>query len=110
MNIKVNKGDSIDPSELVKLIRKNTKRIYTQENRISDFHYFLEKYDVLFNRYGHCYIAIRFEKILGIFNSRQEAVNTLSDCFDIGEYIVQECNGDESAYTSFISTCQLADV
>ena len=107
---KVNKGDSIAPSELVKLKRKNTKRIYTHENRISDFHYFLQKYDDLFKRYGHCYIAIRFEKILGIFNSMQEAVNTLSDCFDIGAYIVQECNGDESAYTSFISSWQLINV
>ena len=55
-------------------------------------------------------MAIRFNEILGVYKSIQEAINILSNQYELGEYIVQECNGDESGYTNYISSCQLISV
>ena len=58
---------------------------------------------MIFLKYGYCYIAIRFKEILGIYNSMQEAISVLSNQYKIGEYIIQECNGNESGYTCYIN-------
>ena len=86
------------------------KKEYTENDRINDFDFFLNNYQIFYKRYGHCCIAIRFEEILGIYNSIQEAINILSNQYELGEYIIQECNGDESGYTNYISSWQLIGV
>lgn len=83
---------------------------YTDDDRKKDFDFFLSNYDDFYERYGNCYIAIRFKEILGIYKSIPEAINVLSNQYDLGEYIVQECNGDESGYTNYISSWQLVGV
>ena len=83
---------------------------YTDTDRKNDFDFFLSQYDDLYKKYGHCCIAIRFKEILGIYKSIPEAINVLSNQYDLGEYIVQECNGDESGYTNYISSWQLVGV
>ena len=45
-----------------------------------------------------------------MYRSIQEAIDILSNQYDIGEYIVQECNGSESGYTNYISSWQLVGV
>lgn len=84
--------------------------MYTDSDRSRDFEYFLAHYDELFKQYGYCFIAIRQEKILGIYESLQGAIDALSGQYELGEYIVQECNGDESAYTNYVSSWQLVGV
>ena len=86
------------------------KREYTENDRNNDFDFFLKNYHDFYKRYGHCCIAIRFEEILGIYNSIQEAIDILSNQYELGEYIIQECNGDESGYTNYISSWQLIGV
>lgn len=83
---------------------------YTEADRKNDFNFFLNHYDEFYNKYGHCCIAIRLEKILGIYRSIQEAIDILSNQYELGEYIVQECNGDETGYTNYISSWQLVGV
>ena len=36
--------------------------------------------------------------MLGAYNSVSEAIGNLSDKYEPGEYIIQECTGDETAY------------
>ena len=62
------------------------------------------------NSKGLYYELFRFNEILGVYKSIQEAINILSNQYELGEYIVQECNGDESGYTNYISSWQLISV
>lgn len=71
---------------------------YRDEDRNRDFSFFLKNYQNLFKSYGHKFIAIKDEKVLGAYDSVPEAINTLSENYKPGTYIIQECTGDEKAY------------
>lgn len=71
---------------------------YTEFNRSKDFEYFISNYQNLFAKYGHKFIAIKNEHILGVYDSVLDAISALSDKYEVGTYIIQECTGDESAY------------
>lgn len=77
---------------------------YTEENRKNDFHWFLENYDSFYQRYGVSYLAIQNHIILGVYNGMREAIDETSKQYPLGSFIVQFCNGDESAYTASIVT------
>jgi len=42
------------------------------------------------------------KKILGVYDSVPDAVNTLSENYKPGYYIIQECTGEDSAYRTSI--------
>ena len=86
------------------------KKEYTDTDRRNDFDFFLSHYEEYYKKYGHCYIAIRFNEILGVYKSIQEAIDILSNQYELGEYIIQECNGEESGYTNYISSWQLVGI
>lgn len=72
--------------------------------RDDDFKWFLENYDVLFKKYGHKYIAIKNKTVLGTYDDIVTAIDTTAKKYELGTFIVQECNGDSSAYTTSITT------
>lgn len=84
--------------------------MYTEKERKKDFDYFIEHYQELYNEYGHKFIAIKNSKILGVFDTELDAITEISKEYPIGTFIVQECNGDESGYTNYISSWQLVSV
>jgi len=69
-----------------------------------DFEWFIENYNTLYEKYGYCFIVIKNENVIGTYNSFDEAVDITLLTEEIGSFIVQECNGDESAYTIQIAT------
>lgn len=77
---------------------------YTDQDRNDDFEYFISIYQDLYKKYGHKYIALKNKEILGVFTTPKEAIHHLSNQYILGTYIIQECNGDESAYTASIYT------
>ena len=81
--------------------------MYGDADRKSDFEYFLSIYDELFEKYGHKFVAIRNKKVLNVYDDISEAVKETSKVYELGTFIVQECNGDESGYTNYISSWQL---
>ena len=83
---------------------------YTDKDRQNDFDFFIKHYEEFYKKYGNCCIAIRFNEILGVYKNIQEAISILSNKYELGEYIIQECNGDESAYTNYISSWQLVGI
>lgn len=83
---------------------------YTDVDRTNDFMFFKEIYHTLYEKYGHKFIAIRNREILGAFDSVSDAIDQLSVDFPLGTYIIQECNGDESGYTNYISSWQLVSI
>lgn len=84
--------------------------MYTNKEGKEDFDYFIEHYQELYDKYGHKFIAIKNSKILGIFDTEPEAITEISKEYPIGTFIVQECNGDESGYTNYISSWQLINI
>lgn len=83
---------------------------YSEDDRKRDFDFFIENYEKLYQKYGHKFLVIRNQEILGSYDSELSAINITSEKYPIGSFIVQECNGDESAYTNYISSWQLIDV
>lgn len=75
---------------------------YTDIERKKDFDFFISNYDTFYQQYGHNFLAIKNQKLLGAYDSVQEAIDTLSVTNDMGTYIIQECICDESAYKATI--------
>lgn len=76
---------------------------YTDEDRTNDFDFFLENYNDLYSKYGHKFFAIRNKRVLGIFDSYEDAWKELGH----GTYILQENTGDIWGYTK---TAGYADI
>lgn len=83
---------------------------YGENERQQDFDFFISHYDEFFQKYGHKFIVIRLKEVIGIYDTEVDAVNETSKKYPIGTFIVQECNGDESGYTNYISSWQLVSI
>ena len=75
---------------------------YSDEERKKDFDFFINSYKDLYKKYGHKFLAIKNEKILGAYDSVPDAITQLSNEYEIGTYIIQECTSDDSAYRTTI--------
>ncbi|MBO5336304.1 MAG: hypothetical protein J6A94_04135 [Lachnospiraceae bacterium] len=84
--------------------------IYGDKEREKDFEYFLRNYHDFYLKYGHKFLAIKEEIVLGVFDSEIEAITEITKEHPLGSFIVQECNGDESGYTNYISSWQIISV
>lgn len=73
----------------------------------SDFHWFVDHYDELFNKYGTCYLIIKDEQIYGAYDSHRIAVDEAWKLFTPGTVSVQYCNGDKSGYTAEITSFEV---
>ena len=69
-----------------------------------DFQWFLSNYDELFALYGHSFLAIKNGTVLGAYESFQDAAARTLEKEKIGTFIIQECNGNEGAYTVQIAS------
>lgn len=83
---------------------------YTDLERKKDFDFFISNYDELYKKYGHKFIAIQFEQIIGVYETEIAAIEDVTKSHPLGTFIVQECNGDESGYTNYISSWQLISI
>ena len=70
----------------------------------NEYKWFLENYDDLFKQYGTACLAIKNRTVLGVYKSYAEGVKETLKKEAPGTFIVQKCNGDESAYTNYISS------
>lgn len=68
----------------------------------NEFQWFLENYDKLYKQYGVSFLAIKNKSVLGVYQSYAEGVKKTLENEELGTFIVQKCNGDESAYTNYI--------
>ena len=72
----------------------------------NDFKWFLDNYDKIFQEYGHVFVAIKNCQILGTYSNIIDAIKETSLSEELGTFIVQECNGNESGYTNYIASWQ----
>ena len=70
----------------------------------NDYKWFLHNYNKLYDEYGHSFLVIKNEHVVGSYESFAVAVRSAAKTNDLGTFIVQECNGDESAYTNYIAS------
>ena len=70
----------------------------------NDFNWFLENYNDFYKQYGSSFLAIKDKRVLGAYSSFKKAVDITLRTEEIGTFIVQECNGKESAYTVQIAS------
>ena len=69
-----------------------------------DYKWFKENYNELFKEYGVGYLVIKDKKVLGKYSTYEEGVKNALAKEELGSFIVQLCNGNESAYTNYISS------
>lgn len=69
-----------------------------------DFLWFMDNMKNLFQRYGHSFLAIKNQKVLGSYSTYAEGVRETEKTEPMGSFIVQECGPDESAYTVCIAS------
>ena len=75
-----------------------------------DFDWFVKNHEALFKQYGHCYMAIRDEHVLGTYPTYGTAVRETKKTFPLGSFIVQECTKDTSGYTNYIMSPRFSQI
>jgi hypothetical protein len=76
---------------------------YTDEQKEKDFAFFKTINNSFYSKNGHSYIAIKNEKIIDYANSVNTLIQKMNEkSYSVGSYIIQECTGDESAYTNVV--------
>lgn len=73
---------------------------YTDEQRQIDYRYFKENDRKFFSEYGHKYLAIKNEKLLFASETIPELIEKLSSEYEVGSYIIQECEGNAPDYAN----------
>lgn len=72
------------------------------------FKWFVSHYQELFEKYGCCYLIIYDKNVTGTAESPKDALKKAAELHPDGDYIIQFCDGNTTAYTNFISSWQLA--
>lgn len=83
--------------------KKDLEKIYSEQNRLDDFYWFVDNYYKLYEQHGRKWFVIRHKKILGIFDNISTALKVIEPTYPIGTFILQNCTGDESGYTAYIN-------
>ncbi|MCC8047445.1 MAG: hypothetical protein LIP12_18485 [Clostridiales bacterium] len=83
---------------------------YGDKERREDFDFFIEHYQEFYRKYGHSFLVIKEQKVIGCYDSENTAIKETIKVWPLGTFIVQECNGDESAYTNYISSWQIIQI
>lgn len=73
-----------------------------------DYKWFLDNYNALYEKHGAAFLVIKNETVLGTYPTYAEGVTETLKTEAAGTFIVQNCNGDESAYTNYISSLNFA--
>lgn len=78
------------------------------EDRNKSFEWFLTNYDELSRQFAPSYLVIKNCAVVEHAATPSEALEKALQFAEIGEFIIQACDGTPDAYTSYISsTCFL---
>lgn len=69
----------------------------------NEYKWFLTNYSDLFKEYGDSFLAIKDEAVFWTYSSYADGVRETSKNEKLGTFIVQKCNGHESAYTNYVA-------
>ena len=77
--------------------------LYSENEKSKDFDYFKEINKDYFSENGHKFLAIKNQSIMESADSVIDLINKMNEkSFSVGTYLIQECTGDENAYTTTV--------
>lgn len=84
------------------------RMVKTMGNNLSkNFKYFIDHYKEIFSKYGHSFIVLKNESVLAAYPSFSEAYRNTIKTEQLGDFNIQECNGNETGYTNYIASCEV---
>ena len=66
-----------------------------EKRRLDDFRWFVENYSNIYEQYGECYVAVRNNKVIGVFGSFGEACCEMDKVSKSTDQIIQFCGSKE---------------
>ncbi len=65
-----------------------------------NYQYFLENMESLYKQYGHKFLAIKNQSVIGVYDSFNDALESTLKTEALGTFLVQECfeNKDKSIH------------
>lgn len=69
-----------------------------------EFKFYLSNQKELVEKYRGKFLVIRGEKVVGDFDSFEDALNNSQKEFDLGTFLIQECLPGEENYTQTFHT------
>jgi hypothetical protein len=70
------------------LPKKAKEEFFMQDQ---DFEYFLKNTEQFYKEYGHKYLAIKEQKIIGVYDTFNEALDMTLQKESLGTFLIQEC-------------------
>lgn len=64
-----------------------------------EFDYYLEHQDELVKEYDGKFIVIKDNEVIGVYDSKNDAINNTMESHEIGTFLVQLCEAGEQSYT-----------
>jgi len=64
-----------------------------------EFKYFLENQKEFAKTYNGKFIVIKNRKVVGVYDTELEAVETTSKKYELGTFLVQKCESGDASYT-----------
>lgn len=63
------------------------------------FDYYLQHQNELIEKYRGKYVVIKDDRVIGVYDSDYEAVETTSQEHELGTFLVQKCEPGSESYT-----------
>lgn len=73
-------------------------------NLKKDFQYYLDNQEEIVKKYKGKYIVIKDQTIVGIYDNELEAYTESTKQFELGSFLIQECQPGEDNYTQTYHT------
>ena len=70
----------------------------------ADFKWFVDNMPSLYERFGHCFLAIKDKEVIGRYDNYADGVREAARIAAPGTFIVQECGDSEDVYTNYIAS------
>lgn len=70
-----------------------------------DFEWFIDNYESIYKKYGHCFVVIKNKKVLGSYAKYTDGVKAALKNNKLGTFIVQKlCENKSDAINCYISS------
>jgi len=69
------------------------------DNLKKEFHYYIEHQDEFVKEYNGKYIVLKDFKVIGAYNTIEEAYEITSKVHELGTFLIQKCEPGTDSYT-----------
>ena len=66
----------------------------------TDYEWFLENYEKLFQKHGNCFVVIKNKQVIGVYKDYSEGVINTLKSEELGSFIVQKCHSNKAISTN----------